>query len=160
MICLFVQLLPGACLALDDDNEKQCHSESRSWYTEGCPSKTGWLAILGLALYIISFSPGMGTVPWVINSEIYPLRYRGVCGGMASTAVWVSNLIVSQTFLTMTQTLGTAYTFMVFGIIAAIAIVFVLIFVPETKGLELEEIEKMLEHRALHLKFWESSSKD
>ncbi|KAL4381807.1 hypothetical protein AHAS_Ahas04G0170400 [Arachis hypogaea] len=32
----------------------------------------GWLAVLGLALYIAFFSPGMGTVPWTVNSEIYP----------------------------------------------------------------------------------------
>ncbi|KAF7842881.1 putative inositol transporter 2 [Senna tora] len=148
------KLLPGACLISKDATKDQCHAEKRSWYSEGCPSKIGWLAILGMALYIISFSPGMGTVPWVINSELYPLRYRGVCGGIASTAVWVSNLIVSQTFLTMTQTLGTAYTFMIFGIIAFVAIFFVLIFVPETKGLPMEEIERMLEKRTLNFRFW------
>jgi SP family myo-inositol transporter-like MFS transporter 13 len=101
----------------------------------------------------------MGTVPWVINSEIYPLRYRGICGGMASTAVWVSNLIVSQSFLSLTQVLGVAWTFMLFGFVAFIAIFFVIVFVPETKGVPIEEVEKMLEERTLQFKFWNKNKK-
>ncbi|XP_054776341.1 probable inositol transporter 2 [Prosopis cineraria] len=150
----FDKFSPGACLLSNDNSKKQCRAEKSSWYTEGCPSNLGWLAILGLSLYIISFSPGMGTVPWVVNSEIYPLRYRGVCGGMGATSVWVSNLIVSQTFLVLTKSIGTAWTFMIFGFVAFIGIFFVLIFVPETKGLPIEEVETMLEQRPVRFRFW------
>ncbi|KAJ1437022.1 Sugar/inositol transporter [Sesbania bispinosa] len=149
------KLLPGACLISNDTTKDMCGNDHRSWYTRGCPSNYGWAALIGLALYIIFFSPGMGTVPWVINSEIYPLRYRGVCGGMASTTVWVSNLIVSQSFLSLTEAIGTAWTFMMFGIVAVVAIFFVIIFVPETKGVSMEEVEKMLEQRSLQFKFWQ-----
>ncbi|XP_057419502.1 probable inositol transporter 2 [Lotus japonicus] len=143
------KLKPGACLIQDDSLKSQCHSEHRDWYTKGCPSKTGWVAIVGLAVYILFFSPGMGTVPWVINSEIYPLRYRGICGGMGSTAVWVSNLIVSQSFLSVTEAIGAAWTFMIFGIISCFAIVFVIFFVPETKGVPMEEMERILNERGI-----------
>ncbi|KAI9122585.1 hypothetical protein K1719_006425 [Acacia pycnantha] len=150
------KLSPGVCLVLNDNSKKQCQAQS-SWYTEGCPSNLGWLAILGLSLYIISFSPGMGTVPWVVNSEIYPLRYRGVCGGMGATAVWVSNLVVSQLFLVMTKSIGTAWTFMIFGFVSFIGIFFALIFLPETKGLPIEEVEAMLEQRPVHFRFWKKN---
>ncbi|KAK2437946.1 Fibroblast growth factor 3 [Trifolium repens] len=153
------KLSPGACLISNNIAKNQCQQGHRSWYTQGCPSQWGWLALIGLALYIIFFSPGMGTVPWVINSEIYPLRYRGICGGMASTAVWVSNLIVSQSFLTLTQVLGVAWTFMLFGFVAFVAIFFVIVFVPETKGVPIEEVEKMLEERTLQFKFWNKNKK-
>ncbi|KAJ1440030.1 Sugar/inositol transporter [Sesbania bispinosa] len=152
------KLLPGACLISNDTTEDQCQKEHRLWYTRGCPSQYGWLALIGLALYIIFFSPGMGTVPWVVNSEIYPLRYRGICGGMASTSNWVSNLIVAQSFLSLTDAIGTSSTFMIFIFITIAAIIFVIIFVPETKGLPIEEVENMLERRSLNFKFWQRSS--
>ena len=152
------QLWPGECLISNDTVKDVCHGQDRLWYTRGCPSKTGWLALVGLALYIIFFSPGMGTVPWIVNSEIYPLRYRGICGGIAATANWISNLIVAQSFLTLTTAIGTSWTFLMFGVISVVALLFVLICVPETKGLPIEEVEKMLELRALHYKFWEGSS--
>lgn len=154
---MLVQLLPGACLISNDTTKDLCGNEHRSWYTKGCPSKFGYLALLGLGLYIIFFSPGMGTVPWVVNSEIYPLRYRGICGGMASTSNWVSNLIVAQSFLSLTDAIGTSYTFMIFIFITIAAIIFVIIFVPETKGLPMEEVEAMLERRTLNFKFWQRS---
>jgi SP family myo-inositol transporter-like MFS transporter 13 len=56
----------------------------------------GWIAVLGLALCIACFSPGMGPVPWTVNSEIYPEQYRGICGGMSATVNWISNLIVAS----------------------------------------------------------------
>ncbi|KAF7842882.1 putative inositol transporter 2 [Senna tora] len=152
------KLLPGACLISNDTTKDECGKEGRLWYTRGCPSKYGPLALVGLALYIIFFSPGMGTIPWVVNSEIYPLRYRGICGGMASTSNWASSLIVAQSFLTLTQVIGTSWTFMIFIFITIAAIIFVIIFVPETKGLPIEEIEKMLDRRTLNFKFWQRNS--
>nr|KJB69856.1 hypothetical protein B456_011G046300 [Gossypium raimondii] len=156
---LLLQLLPGACLLSNDTVKDLCHDESRLWYTRGCPSKYGWLALVGLALYIIFFSPGMGTAPWIVNSEIYPLRFRGVCGGIAATANWISNLIVAQSFLSLTEAIGTSWTFLIFGVISVVGLLFVIVYVPETKGLPIEEIEKMLETRSLHFRFWEKSQK-
>jgi MFS transporter, SP family, solute carrier family 2 (myo-inositol transporter), member 13 len=109
---------------------------------------TGWLAVLGLILYIAFFSPGMGPVPWAMNSEIYPKEYRGICGGMSATVCWVSNLIVSQTFLSIAEALGTGPTFLILAVITVLAFLFVLLYVPETKGLTFEEVELIWKERA------------
>ncbi|TKW30442.1 hypothetical protein SEVIR_2G037400v4 [Setaria viridis] len=153
-------LLPGACLVSNSTARDTCGGEGRRWYTRGCPSRFGWLALVGLALYIIFFSPGMGTVPWIVNSEIYPLRHRGVCGGAAATANWVSNLAVAQSFLSLTEAIGTSWTFLIFGGLSVAALAFVLVCVPETKGLPIEEVEKMLERRELRLRFWAPRDRD
>lgn len=143
----------------NDTVKKECTGEDRLWYTRGCPSRYGWLALIGLALYIIFFSPGMGTVPWIVNSEIYPLRFRGVCGGIAATANWISNLIVAQSFLSLTEGIGTSWTFFIFGVLSVVALSFVIVYVPETKGLPIEEVEKMLEQRTLQFNWGATSPK-
>ncbi|GAB2288824.1 Integrin alpha chain-like protein (Alpha-int1) [Dionaea muscipula] len=107
-----------------------------------------WLAVSGLALYIGFFSPGMGIVPWTVNSEIYPEVYRAICGGMAATVNWVCNLIVAQTFLSIADSLGTGATFLIIAGITILAFVFVATFIPETKGLTFEEVEKIWKDRA------------
>ncbi|OVA15122.1 Sugar/inositol transporter [Macleaya cordata] len=151
------KLQPGACLTANPSGGQACHGEGRTWYTRGCPSGNyAFLALLMLGAYIIMYSPGMGTVPWIVNSEIYPLKFRGICGGMAAVANWVSNFIVSMSFLSLTKALGSAYTFMLFGFVSLLAMVFIYFFVPETKGLQFEEVEKMLEQRSL--KFWKKNS--
>ncbi|XAR48740.1 hypothetical protein NMG60_11031657 [Bertholletia excelsa] len=108
----------------------------------------GWLAVSGLVLYIAFFAPGMGPVPWTVNSEIYPESYRGICGGMAATVNWVSNLIVSQSFLSIAEAVGTGATFLLLAGMAVLAFLFVVVFVPETKGLTFEEVEKIWKVRA------------
>ncbi|ERN18948.1 hypothetical protein AMTRI_Chr07g25110 [Amborella trichopoda] len=148
------KLQPGACLLNNKAVKSTCNGEHRIWYTQGCPTSFGWLALVGLALYIICYSPGMGTVPWIVNSEIYPLHVRGFCGGIAATSNWISNLIVSQTFLTLTESLGPSWTFLLFGGFAFIGLIFVFFFVPETKGMQFEEVERMLEEKS---SFWRKS---
>ncbi|XP_027364839.1 inositol transporter 1-like [Abrus precatorius] len=108
----------------------------------------GWLAVLGLALYIAFFSPGMGPVPWTVNSEIYPEEYRGICGGMSATVCWVSNLIVSQSFLSIAEAIGLGSTFLILAGICVFAFLFVLMYVPETKGLTFDEVEVIWKERA------------
>lgn len=108
----------------------------------------GWFAVIGLALYIAFFSPGMGPVPWTVNSEIYPEQYRGICGGMSATVNWISNLVVAQTFLSIADLVGTGATFLILVGIAVLAVVFVIVFVPETQGLTFLEVEQMWKERA------------
>jgi SP family myo-inositol transporter-like MFS transporter 13 len=136
---------PGACLVATDETKSACGAEHRTWFTNGCPSKFGFLAVILLGLYIISYSPGMGTAPWIVNSEIYPLRFRGIGGGIAAVSNWVSNLIVSETFLTLTENLGSAGTFLLFAGFSLLGLIAIYWLVPETKGLPFEEVEKMLE---------------
>lgn len=108
----------------------------------------GWIAVIGLALYIGFFAPGMGPVPWTVNSEIYPEAYRGICGGMSATVNWVSNLIVAQTFLSLAAAVGTGATFLILAGVAVVAFVFVILLVPETQGLTFEEVERIWKLRA------------
>ncbi|WCJ28147.1 inositol transporter 4 [Euphorbia peplus] len=137
-------LLPGACLASTKGLKDSCKAQHRVFFGDGCPSKFGFLAIMFLALYIIVYAPGMGTVPWIVNSEIYPLKYRGIGGGIAAVTNWSSNLIVSESFLTLTEHLGAGGTFLLFAGVSCISFVFIYRFVPETKGLTFEEVEKIL----------------
>lgn len=113
-----------------------------------CRTSYGWLAVVGLALYILFFSPGMGPVPWTVNSEIYPEAYRGICGGMSATVNWVSNLIVAQTFLSIVGSVGTSVTFFIIAGISVLAFMFVVVFVPETKGLSFEQMDRLWRDRA------------
>ncbi|KAF8082615.1 hypothetical protein N665_0818s0030 [Sinapis alba] len=136
---------PGACVVLSDDMKATCHSKGRTYFKDGCPSKFGFLAIVFLGLYIVVYAPGMGTVPWIVNSEIYPLRYRGLGGGIAAVSNWVSNLIVSESFLSLTHALGSSGTFLLFAGFSTIGLFFIWLLVPETKGLQFEEVEKLLE---------------
>ncbi|KAI3470111.1 hypothetical protein Pfo_026774 [Paulownia fortunei] len=108
----------------------------------------GWIAVVGLTLYIAFFAPGMGPVPWTVNSEIYPEAYRGICGGMSATVNWISNLIVAQSFLSVAEAVGTGPIFLILAAVAVIAFAFVAILVPETKGLTFEEVEKIWKDRA------------
>ena len=113
-----------------------------------CQGVLGWFAVAGLALYIAFFSPGMGPVPWAVNSEIYPEAYRGMCGGMSATVNWISNLIVAQTFLSIVGLVGTGVTFLIIAGIAVLAFIFVALYVPETKGLSFEQVEQLWKKRA------------
>ncbi|KAH0969942.1 hypothetical protein GBA52_022098 [Prunus armeniaca] len=79
------------------------------------------------------------------SKEIYPLRYRGIGGGIAAVSNWTANLIVSETYLTLTKALGSAGTFLLFAGFSLIGLVFIYFLVPETKGMQFEEVEKLLQ---------------
>jgi SP family galactose:H+ symporter-like MFS transporter len=101
----------------------------------------GWIAVIGLMAYVGSFAVGLGPVFWLILSEIYPLRVRGRAMSIGTIANWGANLIVALTFLTLTQWLGQAATFWLYGVISIAAWIFSFLLVPETKGKSLEQIE-------------------
>ena len=112
---------------------------SASFYGDGMP----WLSLVSLILYIVFFAPGMGPIPWAVNSEIYPLFVRAPANSIATCANWVSNLIVSFTFLTLSDQVGETITFLIYAVIALLALFFVLFLLPETKGLSLEDVQSV-----------------
>jgi MFS transporter, SP family, galactose:H+ symporter len=105
-------------------------------------SSLGDLAVVGLMLYVASFAIGLGPVFWLLISEIYPLKVRGLAMSIASEANWGSNLIIALTFLTFVQVLGRSGTFWLYAIVGVGAWVFAFLLIPETKGKTLEEIEE------------------
>ncbi len=107
----------------------------------GLSGSLGWIAVASLMTYVGSFAVGLGPVFWLILSEIYPLRIRGRAMSVGTVANWGANLIVGLTFLTLTQVLGKAGTFWLYGTVSVGAWLFAFFLVPETKGKSLEEIE-------------------
>ena len=102
----------------------------------------GWMAVASLIIYVGSFAVGLGPVFWLLLSEIYPLRIRGRAMSVGTIANWASNLIVAMSFLTLTNVLGRAATFSLYGIVSVAAWLFAFFLVPETKGKSLEQIEE------------------
>ncbi|KAL8143118.1 hypothetical protein V2J09_016150 [Rumex salicifolius] len=98
------------------------------------------LAVTGILVYISSFSIGMGAVPWVVMSEIFPINVKGMAGGIATLVNWFGAWLISYTFNFLMD--WSSYgTFILYAAINALAIVFIVFVVPETKGRTLEQIQ-------------------
>jgi MFS transporter, SP family, galactose:H+ symporter len=106
-----------------------------------------WIGVLSLAVYIASFAIGLGPVFWLLISEIFPLNVRGQAASVATMANWLSNFIVSLTFLSLLNALGSVWTFILYAVLCVVGVWFCLRFVPETKGVPLEVIERDLRAR-------------
>ncbi|PKA55575.1 Sugar transporter ERD6-like 4 [Apostasia shenzhenica] len=98
------------------------------------------LALVGLVAFVISFSLGMGAIPWIIMSEILPVNIKGLAGSVATLANWLTAWIVTMT-ANLLMDWSTGGTFAIYAIVSAFCLVFVIIWVPETKGRTLEEIQ-------------------
>ena len=103
-----------------------------------------YCSMLALAVFIIGFAMSAGPIIWVLCSEIYPLTGRDF-GIMCSTATnWIANAIVGMTFLSLVGQIGPGATFLLYGGLNVLFILFFLAFVPETRGISLERIEASL----------------
>ena len=117
----------------------------------GAASTTGssYVAIAAVVVYIIGFSFSWGPVTWVMLSEIFPNSIKGQAMSIAVAAQWIMNYIVSQTFPMMDGSsslnamFNHGFAYWLYGAGAILAALFVMKFVPETKGRTLEAIEQV-----------------
>ena len=104
------------------------------------------LGFLGLAGINIGFVFGFGALVWVYSSESFPARLRGYGSSAMLSSDLLANIIIAQFFLTILSTIGGAWSFGIFAILAVFAWLFVWRLAPETKGRELEEIQSFWEN--------------
>ncbi|CDP17977.1 unnamed protein product [Coffea canephora] len=99
------------------------------------------LALIGVLIFTGSFSLGMGGIPWVIMSEIFPINVKGLAGSLVTVVNWLGSWIISYSFNFLTKWISSAGTFFLFSVASGLTIIFVAKLVPETKGRALEEIQ-------------------
>lgn len=103
------------------------------------------LTFTGVLGYITTFALGMGGLPWVIMSEIFPINVKVSAGSLVTFTNWSIGWIITYTFNFMMEW-SSSGTFFFFSGICAVTILFVWMLVPETKGRTLEEIQASLTH--------------
>ena len=104
-------------------------------------SSLKWVAVGSLVTYIICFAMSLGPIGWILVSEVFPLRIRGIAMSVCTVSNFAFNFFVVGSFPVLLHRIGGARTFWIFGIVSILCIIFVYFFVPETKGISLEEIE-------------------
>lgn len=104
----------------------------------------GWpvlvLVLAAIAIYALTLAP----VTWVLLSEIFPTRVRGLAMSLGTLALWVACFLLTYSFPLLNASLGAAGSFLLYGVICAMGYLYILRHVPETKGVTLEALEARL----------------
>ncbi|KAL4649974.1 hypothetical protein ACB092_01G052400 [Castanea dentata] len=114
---------------------KDFASEDSTYY-----SILGIVSVVGVVAMVVAFSLGVGAIPWIIMSEILPINIKGLAGSIATLANWFIAWVVTLT-ANLLLDWSSAGTFTIYMVLCAFTVVFVTLWVPETKGRALEEIQ-------------------
>ncbi|CAK8539894.1 unnamed protein product [Lathyrus sativus] len=120
---------------------------SIAFYLQGITEKDspiysflGILSVVGIVTMVIGYSLGIGPIPWLIMSEILPVNIKGLAGSIATLTNWLTSWIITMT-ANLLLTWSSGGTFLMYTVVAAFTVVFAAVWVPETKGRTLEEIQ-------------------
>ncbi|MEK4303095.1 sugar porter family MFS transporter [Oceanobacillus sp. FSL K6-0251] len=99
--------------------------------------------VLTLTVTFLAFQQGaISPVTWLMLSEIFPTRFRGIGMGTAVFCMWIFNFLISLGFPVLLDKTGLSVTFLVFVALGILLITFAARYLPETKGLTLEQLEQ------------------
>jgi SP family myo-inositol transporter-like MFS transporter 13 len=142
--CGFCQ---GACVQGDVFGPTEDTCPDNSYAKAACTNPYGWMPIVFMIGFLISYGVGMAGLPWTINSEIYPSSCKSRAISLSTGTMWLSNLVISTSFLTISSP-GILTTYGAFWMYATIALGgagWLFVALPETKGLSFKEIERQFE---------------
>ena len=104
------------------------------------PAPWGALALVGANAFVIFFAATWGPIMWVMLGEMFPNRMRAVALGISTAANWIANFTVTLAFPPLTSAVGLWFLYGLFAFFALLSFFFVKAKIPETKGMELEEM--------------------
>ena len=111
---------------------------------------TGFVSVIGLFGFMFIFGATWGQVVWTVIGEIFPTRLRAAGMGFSISAMWIANFLVSQTFPMMNhnswlvEKFHGGFPLVIFAACTLLSWLFVKKFVPETKGVALENMEELV----------------
>lgn len=105
---------------------------------------SGWPMLLLVVLAIACYAMSLAPVVWVVLSEIFPVKIRGMAMALSTFFLWVACFLLTYTFPLLNETVGASGTFWLYGGICLAGFFFIWLRLPETKGKTLEELEKEL----------------
>ena len=105
------------------------------------PSLSGNTVVVFLSIYVALYSFTWAPLTWVIVGEIFPLAIRGSGTGLASSFNWIGSFLVGLLFPIMASAMSEYAVFAIFGAVCVFGVIFIRLWVPETRGRTLEEIE-------------------
>lgn len=111
--------------------ESDCSQDDFNCYDM---SQVRWLPLILLMIYIFVFSLGYGAMIWITVAEILPMKIRSVANSISVAFTCLCSFLTSHTYPSLKENLGNASVFGLYGGISLIGFIFILIFVPETKG--------------------------
>ncbi|XP_014798293.1 PREDICTED: solute carrier family 2, facilitated glucose transporter member 8 isoform X1 [Calidris pugnax] len=116
------------------------------WFTlnsasPGTESSISWLAVVSLGLFVAGFALGWGPVPWLVISEIFPLKAKGISSGACVLTNWIMAFLITKEFNDFIGFLTSYGTFWLFSAFCCLNVIFTAFYIPETKGQTLEQIE-------------------
>ena len=126
--------------ALGDTSARQFESE----LITAAITMNSTLILLGILGFVASFAISIGPVMWVLFSELFPLKVRGLAISFTGFVNSGVSFLVQLIFPWELATLGSSTTFLIYGLFAAAGFIFIWMVIPETKGKTLEELEKIL----------------
>lgn len=103
-----------------------------------------YLPLIGLSIFTVSFSLGLGPIPWLMMGEIFPQEIKSLAASAAAFISWISAFVIIKLFLLINSSWGTDISFFIFSGCSFAAVVFTLVLVPETKNKTFDEIQKLL----------------
>ena len=103
--------------------------------------------MIGLDFFIASFAIGVGGTGWTLQGEVFPTAVRGQAAAFAAMIDWLANFALIEVFPVSQNAISLSGVLVVFAGLAALAIVFIWKFLPETKNLSVEEIIGLFEHQ-------------
>jgi len=119
----------------------QVYAKNEGAILEAATDMNPVLVLVGILGFIACFAFSLGPVMWVLLSELYPNKYRGLAIGVIGFINSFVSWLIQQIFPWELSTLGNALTFLIFGVIAVVGFLILLKILPETKGKSLEQIE-------------------
>ena len=111
-------------------------------------SPWGPVALIAANLFVVFFGASWGPVVWVLLGEMFPNRIRAAALGVAAAAQWMANFAITMSFPPLLDTFGPAVPYLMYAVFAALSFFFVLVKIPETKGVELEDMAGITVNRA------------
>lgn len=111
-----------------------------------CDLGLATLAIASIILFSASYAIGCGPVVFVLVGEMVPLQVRGIGSAIATLVNWTTASVVVGFYLYNAEKVGAHFTWWTFSCFNLAAVIFVLVFVPETKGKALEEIQQLYQN--------------